>query len=279
MTDLVVRRLLVDLETPFARRWCGGDAFRSAFFNALSMSFPAGEQFFIDAVRAGIAKLPAEKRAALDDEVRGFIGQEATHRRIHNLYNGQLAEQGLLNTWEARIVARQKRLQGADPRHAVGVTAATEHLTAIFAEHFLLHPQVIAGADPRLATLWQWHSAEENEHRSTAFEVYRALGGNEAWRRRWLRVVTLLFVIDLTRQTLSNLKRDDGALWRWSTWQGAGRFLFGREHGLLRFAVAPWRAYQRADFHPRQQGGVLGQDWLNANPQAWAAVGGASRLT
>ena len=58
MTDLVVRRLLIDLETPFPGRWNGGDAFRSAFFNALSMSFPAGEQYFIDAVRAGLKKLP-----------------------------------------------------------------------------------------------------------------------------------------------------------------------------------------------------------------------------
>jgi predicted metal-dependent hydrolase len=51
MTDLVVRKLLVDLTTPFAARWNGGDAFRSAFFNALSMSFPLGEQYFIDSVR------------------------------------------------------------------------------------------------------------------------------------------------------------------------------------------------------------------------------------
>ena len=55
MTELVVRRLLIDLETPFERHWCGGDAFRTAFFNALSMSFPVGEQFFIDAVRGGRA--------------------------------------------------------------------------------------------------------------------------------------------------------------------------------------------------------------------------------
>ena len=53
MTELVVRRLLIDLETPLARHWCGGDAFRTALFNALSMSFPVGEQFFIDAVRDG----------------------------------------------------------------------------------------------------------------------------------------------------------------------------------------------------------------------------------
>ena len=30
MTDLVVRRLLIDLDTPFPGRWNGGDAFRSA---------------------------------------------------------------------------------------------------------------------------------------------------------------------------------------------------------------------------------------------------------
>jgi uncharacterized protein len=42
MSDLAVRKLLVDLNTPFDTRWCGGDAFKSAFFNALSMSFPRG---------------------------------------------------------------------------------------------------------------------------------------------------------------------------------------------------------------------------------------------
>lgn len=65
MTELVVRRLLIDLETPFARHWCGGDAFRSALFNALSMSFPVGEQFFIDAVRDGHKALPLTNRRSL----------------------------------------------------------------------------------------------------------------------------------------------------------------------------------------------------------------------
>ena len=36
------RRLL---QPAFARNWCGGDAFATALFNALSMSFPFGEQF------------------------------------------------------------------------------------------------------------------------------------------------------------------------------------------------------------------------------------------
>ena len=45
MSDLIIRRLLVDMEPPVARHWCANDPFRTAFFNALSMSFPVGEQF------------------------------------------------------------------------------------------------------------------------------------------------------------------------------------------------------------------------------------------
>jgi len=51
MSDLTVRKLLIDLDTPFDLRWNGGDAFTSALMNALSMSFPVGEQFFIDSLR------------------------------------------------------------------------------------------------------------------------------------------------------------------------------------------------------------------------------------
>ncbi len=100
MTQLVVRRLLIDLEAPIAARWNGGDAFRTAFFNALSMSFPVGEQYFIDSVRATLKALPAAQQERFAAEVQGFIGQEATHRRIHALFNGHLAAQGLPNDIE-----------------------------------------------------------------------------------------------------------------------------------------------------------------------------------
>src|SRR3954470_16333052 len=106
MTELVVRRLLIDLDTPVPRRWAGGDAFRSALYNALSMSFPLGEQFFIDSLRSGMKQLPDDQRERLAAEVQGFIGQEATHRRIHALFNGHLEKLGYANTWEKRIAER-----------------------------------------------------------------------------------------------------------------------------------------------------------------------------
>jgi predicted metal-dependent hydrolase len=271
MTTLVVRRLLVDLQAPIARRWNGGDAFRTAFFDALSMSFPAGEQFFIDAVRAGAGQLPAEARARFEPELRGFVGQEATHRRIHAQFNEQLAGQGHLNTWEARIVARSRRLAGADPRHAVAITAATEHFTAIFAEHLLATDAALAGTEERLCTLWQWHAAEESEHRCTAFDLYRELGGNLVWRRRWMRIVTVFFATDLLRQTLRNLWHD-GALLHWSTWRSAARFLFGAD-GLVRHTWRPWRSYFDADFHPSRQGGERGAVWLAEHGTDVSSVG------
>jgi len=270
MSELLVRRLLVDLETPLARHWNGGDAFRTAFFDALSMSFPVGEQFFIDSVRAGMARLPAEQRTAFEAEVKGFIGQEATHRRVHALYNAHLDQRGLKNAWAPRAQRRIDDLAGLDIRGHVGITAATEHFTAIFAEYLLTHPLPLQGAEARMDTLWRWHSSEESEHRSTAFDLYRAIGGNEEWRIKLFKVVSFNFVVDAMRQTVRNLWHDGS--WKWpSTWLSGARFLFGRG-GMVRALRQPWRAYLRPDFHPSQQSDAAARSWLQGHPHAWRAV-------
>jgi predicted metal-dependent hydrolase len=271
MTDLVVRRLLIDLQTPFARHWCGGDAFRTAFFNALSMSFPVGEQFFIDSVRNGYKALPAAEQAKYKAEVQGFVGQEATHRRIHALFNGHLEKQGLMNAWGPRAQKRLRLMQGVDGRHWLAITAANEHFTAIFAEWMLSNSDLLDGCEQRLKTMWLWHSAEESEHKSTAFDLYRALGGDEKWRLRWFRRITILFLGDTLRQTVNNLRRD-GTLWKWRTWKSAGAYLFGR-HGLLRNSYHPWKEYLQPDFHPQQQDSDLSRRWLADNTAAYTVVG------
>ncbi len=273
MTELVVRRLLIDLEQPVARHWCGGDAFLTAWFNALSMSFPIGEQFFIDSVRNGLKTLPPEQQAPLQAEVQGFVGQEATHRRIHALFNAQIEKHGLVNDWEPRARERMKLLEGTDPRHGLAITAANEHFTALFAEWLLSHPQLLDGCEPRLKTMWLWHSAEEAEHKCTAFDLYQALGGSHTWRTTWMRRITLVFLTDTLRQTANNLRRD-GTLWRWNTWRSGARHMLGRS-GLLRQTFKPWRAYFRRDFHPDQQSSDLSANWLRDNAAQYTRVGRA----
>jgi uncharacterized protein len=271
MTDLVVRRLLVDMQAPIARHWCAGDPFRTALFNALSMSFPVGEQFFIDSVRDGFKALPAEQQERFRAEVQGFVGQEATHRRLHSLYNAHLEKQGFVNAWEPRARERMKVLEGQDVRHWLAITAANEHFTAILADFMLHNPDLLGEDDPRLATLWLWHSAEESEHKCTAFDLYQALGGSHAWRVKWMKRITTLFLLDTLRQTVLNL-RHDGTLWKWNTWRSAASYLFG-QRGLVRLTYRPWREYFRPDFHPKQQDSSASERWLAEHADRFVPVG------
>ncbi|MCU0774864.1 MAG: metal-dependent hydrolase [Ideonella sp.] len=264
-TTLTVRRLQVDLDTPLPRHWCG-DAFRTAFFNALSMSFPAGEQLFIDTVRQGLAELAPSERERFAAEVQAFVGQEATHRHVHQRFNAHLAAQGLVNTWERRILARRRQVDALEVRNRVAVTAATEHLTAVLAEILLGHPELLEDAPERLRTLWSWHSAEETEHRSTAFDLYGALGGGTRWRVGIFNVVLRLFLVDLARQTLRNLWHD-GTWWRPSTWAAGWRFCFGPA-GFWTLSRPAWARYRREDFHPSQADETRSVAWLSAHADA-----------
>ena len=271
MTDLVVRRLLVDMEAPIARHWCGGDAFRTALFNALSMSFPVGEQFFIDAVRKGFKALPEDRQERFRADVQGFVGQEATHRRLHALYNAHLDRLGLVNDWAPRARERLKLLEGVDVRHSVAITAANEHFTALMADWMLRNADMLGDADERLKTLWLWHSAEESEHKSIAFDLYLALGGNHEWRVKWMKRVTVFFLGDVLRQTVNNLYRD-GTLWKWSTWRSAASYLFGKR-GIVRANYKAWREYFRPDFHPDQQDSSASERWLREHADVFVPVG------
>ncbi len=57
----------------------GGDPVATAFYNALSATFPKGEGFFVEAVRNS-REGAAEKLA---DEIKAFTTQEAIHSREH----------------------------------------------------------------------------------------------------------------------------------------------------------------------------------------------------
>ena len=270
MTDLVVRRLLIDLSQPFNRRWNGGDAFRSAFFNALSMSFVVGEQYFIDSLKQALPLMNEADRARLEPEIRGFIGQEATHRHLHGLYNKQLERQGFDNAFERRAAARIRANADINPRNHVGATAATEHFTAVFASWLMKHPEALDGADERLKKLWLWHSAEEAEHRAIAFDVYKAIGGDHRWRLRTYRYVTFTFLSDVFRQTINNLYRDR-ALFKWSTWSSCWQHLFARD-GLLRGNLPAWKDYFRPDFHPLDHDASDSERWLRDNHHSYNEV-------
>src|SRR3546814_14446969 len=72
------------------RWWHGGDPGRTAFFNALSSTFPVGEKFFMSAVRYYRNDAPETLRAEID----AFIFQESTHSREPVFFNQQARAAG-----------------------------------------------------------------------------------------------------------------------------------------------------------------------------------------
>lgn len=269
MSSLTVRKLEVDLSQGFGRHWLGGDAYRTQLFNALSMSFPIGEQMFIDSVRA----VPRERLApALRAEVKDFVGQEASHRHVHVQYNAQLARQGLEYTLEATALRRVALINRLDVRSRLAITCALEHYTAMLADGVLRYPEWTGDAEPALRTLWSWHAAEETEHKGVAFDVYQAAGGGY-WRRvLWFVETSRAFWFDVLRQTLHNL-RQDGELYRARTWLSATRTWFGRR-GLAWHMLGPSLRYLSPSFHPWQHDNrSLVKAWLDSNSSAYRAVG------
>ena len=74
-TGITVRRMDFSF-SDIPRYWFGGDVLTTHLLNAMSVTFPEGERFFMRAVREfqeGVTD------PVLRKQVRGFIGQEAHH--------------------------------------------------------------------------------------------------------------------------------------------------------------------------------------------------------
>jgi predicted metal-dependent hydrolase len=232
------------------RWWLGGNPVATAWHNALSATFPRGETFFIESVRAhrdGAAPRLAE-------EIRAFITQEVNHTREHLAFNKAVAAQGYdLSRIDAHVA---EMLDMAKARPAIvnlAATMALEHYTAMLAPLLLSDPKLLAGADADLGELWRWHAVEEIEHKGVAYDTY--LHATREWSRfrRWklkaimMLVITRHFVAHRIRDTLDLLAQDGiggiAAKWR------VGMYLFGRP-GVLRRLIPAWIAYFLPGFHP-----------------------------
>ena len=79
--DPVVRTKLNFKLEEVPRFWFGGDPFRTRLFDALSLTFPDGERYFIESVRLFRDKITDPD---LQQRVADFIRQEAQHGIAHD---------------------------------------------------------------------------------------------------------------------------------------------------------------------------------------------------
>jgi len=253
-TDLAITP--VDLRfgrgEPQARWWLGGDPVATAFFNGLSVTFPKGEAFFIDSVRA----FRDGAEPALAAAIAAFTQQEVTHSREHLAFNRRVMDAGYDVSSLDRAVDERLAFIRTKPRIvALAATMALEHFTAIFAHELLANPRHLARAPDSARTLWQWHAVEEIQHKGVAYDTW--LHATRDWPRgrRWrvkaqvMLLVTRNFLVDRARG-MAELLRQDGlggpGLWARMAWYG---FV---SPGMMRRIMAAWTCYFMPGFHPWQ---------------------------
>ncbi|WP_040813327.1 metal-dependent hydrolase [Nocardia concava] len=159
------------------------DMVYSHFVAGMSGGFPAGEESFIRSVRRVADRVTDP---VLKKRVTGFVGQEAMHGHEHRRLNEKLVELGYPIQWLDSEKAKERALwleQRLSPEVHLAMTAAAEHYTAVLAQRVLASDEIqsIPG-DPEVWNLLNWHALEELEHKSVAFDVFRAVGGSERTR-------------------------------------------------------------------------------------------------
>jgi uncharacterized protein len=248
--SITVRDLRFGRDHKPARWWLGGDPVATAWHNGLSATFPRGEGFFIESVKAHREGASPQ----LAEEIRAFIQQEVNHTREHLAFNRAAADAGYdLSGVDTRVEAMLAMTRDRPQIVNLAATMALEHYTAMMAHEFLANPQHFAGADPESEAMWKWHAIEEIEHKGVAYDTW--LHATRHWSRwkRWkvksimMLVVTKNFFAHRVEDALDLLAQDGltGARVKWRLFW----YLVGKP-GILRRIFPAWLAYLMPGFHP-----------------------------
>ncbi|MEW2360097.1 metal-dependent hydrolase [Spirillospora sp. NPDC029432] len=263
------RRVSFDwAQTPL--HWIPGDPVATHIINSFHIVLPEGEKWFIQCVKDA---RPHIEDARLLQEIKGFIGQEMVHARSHQgVLDGLLEAAGIDVTaitgpagrGNAERPARMAALKERSPRRwrrrlrfELAAVAAIEHYTAVLGQWIMDNDRLdAAGADPTMLDLLRWHGAEEVEHRSVVFDVYRAMGGRYPTRvLAW--VVSLFFLYwALIGGSLFLLKKDPAIGKRVTLYRVVRAYRRsvrkGHVPGIFRLLLGEAPVYLRPSHHPSQ---------------------------
>jgi len=242
--------LRLDWTQELPQHWNDNSPFKTHFLNALSVTFPDGERFFIDSIKAFKDRIDNTEQLA---EIQEFIKQENWHRHLHIQYNEWLERNGLPakeietemgNFWNSL----HKRFR---PETCLAVTICVEHITAVNAELFLSYRTTLKRMHPHFEQVWRWHGIEEIEHKAIAMDVYNAINVS-TWRRRLAMCFVLVYYTYFMSKNTIRFLHADKQLWKWQTLKDAWSLMFDKQSGLIRCSTKHMWNFMRADWHPNQ---------------------------
>ena len=247
--SIPIRQPAFDFNTNIPRYWFGDNPVVTHNFNGYNLLFPEFERFFVRSVLYFKDQINDE---TLLQQVKGFAGQETSHSQAHQAYFAVLERQGYKIASLIKHYQRYARLleRMASPKLRVALTAATEHYTSTIAGILVSHPEIIDSVnDPTMKKLLVWHSAEEIEHRSVAFDVMQYVGVSYRMRIAAFLMASLDTLLWTGSSTLMLLWQDRISPWRIIRYKFQHNNKFRQSNKQMRHTLF---AYFRRDFHPSQ---------------------------
>ncbi|PJZ39943.1 metal-dependent hydrolase [Leptospira kmetyi] len=248
--DYPVRKPKFQFSETVPKHWCGENASLTHVLNAWTILFPEGEKYFIRTIQKYIPEL---KEGKVKRNAIAFVGQEAQHAGEHNKFWQNLKDQGykfegFMNfvVWFAfglleKLFSRKMNM---------AAVAGLEHYTSLVAD-LGLRSGLLKQAHPEMRRLFEWHAAEELEHKSAAFDVLQ-----EVTRSYWIRIIgmsiasTIFFAF--TFSAVLMFLWQDGLLFRWKTRKELFKLMISEEKVLPLTVIAALK-YFRFSFHPDQE--------------------------
>ena len=204
-------------------QWIPGDPSSTHIINVLNLLFPAGELWFC---RVYNKTLPLISDPQLREDAEGFLRQEAVHSRSHG---GVLTHYYKVHHIDTQPFTKELdwmfgKVLGEAPlglkightrfwlRQQLGIIAALEHFFG-YLGNWVLNAKGLddAHADPTMLDLLRWHGAEEVEHRTVAFDIFRHMGGSYLERCFHMFTTILLLLRFLMRGARFMHQRDPDA--------------------------------------------------------------------
>lgn len=271
--DIQVRKSLDFAIDQVPRFWFDNNPFKTRVFDALTITFPEGERYFISSVRLFRDAITDPTLAA---QVKDFIAQEAQHGMAHDRYNNYLIAQGQPIGKIMRFVLQRMKddLKYKTPEQNIALTAAAEHITSLMAECFFSQRKTLEKVHPNMRAMLAWHAIEEMEHKAVAFDVMQKVAKvDHATRIKALMFIgTAMPTFTLIRAN-AMLKHDGfSRRERLKMFAQGLPWLLGK-NGLLNNIRKPFLDGFRKDFHPNDHAVVHNYStWLDTFAKTGSAL-------
>ncbi len=186
--EIKVRRVNFQFNNKTPRFYYKNNPFSTHFINVLHIVFPTGERLFVNSVLKNAKQIEDEK---LKKQVRNFCGQEGIHSSMHERFWKILKDNNYdISGYEKHIddvlhkVVAKIKLPMKKNDFDLVATVCLEHFTALFGHAIFNHVETNKEVVPEdIAELFQWHAAEEIEHKHVAFDVLQTVDDQEYIKR------------------------------------------------------------------------------------------------